>query len=527
MCFFGGKKPERPKREKGVSFGSRRELFSCQEGGTMERKSLMIQGTASSVGKSLINTALCRIFTQDGWNVNPFKAQNMSLNSYITVKGEEMGRAQVVQAEACKKLPDVDMNPILLKPSSDRRSQIILRGKVHRVMDAYDYFQYKKNLAPAVQKSYESLLLRSDIVILEGAGSPAEINLKENDIVNMGMAKMARSPVLLVGDIDKGGVFASLYGTYLLLEEEERSMVKGFLINKFRGDRKLLEPGLTRLEEMTGVPVLGVVPMLDVQIEEEDSASLRKEKARERETDLDIAVVDLPYLSNFTDINAMKLEPETDVRFVKTGDVLGQPDIILIPGTKNTLEAAIFMETSGLGKAICRQYQNGAFVFGICGGYQLLGRQIWDESQVESAYGTGKGLGLLDVNTYFAPVKKTTLSKGCDSIFHEKIEGYEIHMGHSELLEGSSPFLKTKEGEEGTFRDDGRVIGTYFHGIFDNDRFRRKYLNYVRNCRHKPVCQKPVMEYAAFRQRQYDDLAQKVRDSLDMKRIYEIVRNGL
>lgn len=492
----------------------------------MLSKGIMIQGTASTVGKSFLCTALCRIFTQDGYETNPFKAQNMSLNSFITATGGEMGRAQVVQAEACKKLPDILMNPILLKPSSEKRSQIILNGKVYAVMDAMQYYEYKTKLAPEIKKTYQALLNKSDIIVLEGAGSPAEINLKQNDIVNMGMAEMAKAPVILVGDIDKGGVFASLIGTLFLLTEKERKMVKGILINKFRGDIKLLQPGIEELEKRTGIPVLGVIPMTDIQIEEEDSDIDFTKYQKEGVKDLDVGIIRLPYLSNFTDIHALALEPGTKVRFIQTREQFGQPDFILLPGTKSTVAALDFLKKTGLDTEIKQAYQKGAFVFGICGGYQMMGKEIIDKENIESHVEMTDGLGLLDIKTVFIPEKTTTLSYGTERMFQLKVEGYEIHMGQ-EIRGKVKPFLKTNQGTDGAMTEDQRAIGTYFHGIFDNGAFTRNYLNYIRKEKgHNPL-KGPIIQYREYKEEQYNKLADLVRSHVDMEKIYEIVRKGI
>lgn len=492
----------------------------------MLSKSIMVQGTASTVGKSFINTAFCRIFTQDGYEVNPFKSQNMSLNSYITLTGGEMGRAQVVQAEACRKLPDVLMNPVLLKPSSDRKSQIILNGKVHAVMDAMDYYEYKINMAEDIKSSYQKLLKKSDIVVLEGAGSPAEINLKKNDIVNMGMAEMARSPVVLVGDIDKGGVFASLLGTLMLLTEKERSKVKGLLINKFRGDEALLKPGLLEIEKLTGIPVLGVIPMADIDIEEEDSAVDFSNSSKNKKASIEIGVIKLPYLSNFTDIKALSLEPDVNIRLIETIEDFGQPDLIILPGSKSTVTALQFLKERGLFEKIQIAREKGAFVFGICGGYQLLGEEILDPLGVESKLKSAKALGLLCVKTVFSNEKTTQLSKGKETLFHIEVEGYEIHMG-SEIEKKSSHLIRLGEQGEGAVSEDWHVIGTYLHGIFDNSSFTRSYLNFIRETMGREKYSGELVQFKQYKQNQYDRLADHVRNHVDMEKIYEIVKEGL
>ncbi len=499
----------------------------------MKSKSLMIQGTSSSVGKSIITAALCRIFTQDGFDVNPFKSQNMSLNSYITYEGHEMGRAQVIQAEACLKAPSSKMNPILLKPTTDRKSQVILNGKVYKNMDAIEYFQFKPQLKEMVADTYKKLSDVSDIVVIEGAGSPAEINLKREDIVNMGMAKIAKAPVILVGDIDKGGVFAALAGTMMLLDEDERELVKGVIINKFRGSLEILEPGLRQLEEIIKVPVLGVVPYFELNIEDEDSVSDWFKQDEKSERDIDIAIIKLKHISNFTDFNSLKLFQDAGIRFVKNKSDLGKPDIIIIPGTKNTIEDMLALKEAGLAEAIISSYQEGAFVFGICGGYQMLGKAIEDPLNVESSQGTVEGLGFINATTCFLQDKTTTLSKGYCEYFDCDIAGYEIHMGQTEVFENKS-LLKVKTRSnvevdeiEGVISEDGRIFGTYMHGIFDNTTFTRKFLNKVRVHKGLSAIEDAGFDYLKHKDQQYNELADIVRKHLDMEQIYKIVENGL
>ena len=372
-------------------------------------KAIMIQGTMSSAGKSLIAAGLCRIFQQDGYRCAPFKSQNMALNSFITEDGLEMGRAQVMQAEAAGIEPSVWMNPILLKPTNDMGSQVIVNGEVIGTMKARDYFAYKKQLIPDILRAYQKLEAEYDIIVIEGAGSPAEINLKQDDIVNMGMAKLAKAPVLLVGDIDRGGVFAQLLGTLLLLEEEEKQMVKGLIINKFRGDKTILDPGVVMLEEKGGIPVVGVAPYLQVQLDDEDSLTERfwmKEAAGK----IDIAVIRLPRISNFTDFNALEVAKEASVRYVEHVRELQKPDLIILPGSKNTMEDLRWLRESGMEAAILKAHAKGTVIFGICGGYQMLGETIKDPEQMEAG-GTIQGMGLLPVDTVFSTEKTRTRVK--------------------------------------------------------------------------------------------------------------------
>ncbi|MEN3003616.1 cobyric acid synthase [Dehalobacterium formicoaceticum] len=500
----------------------------------MKKKSIMIQGTGSSVGKSLLCTALCRIFTQDGYRVNPFKSQNMSNNSYITAEGHEMGRAQVMQAEAAGKAPRAVMNPILLKPTSDHRSQVVIRGKVFDTKDAIEYYEFKPRLKSMVQEIYDDLANESDIVVIEGAGSPAEINLKQDDIVNMGMAKMAQAPVLLAGDIDRGGVFASLAGTLLLLDEDEKKLVKGVIVNKFRGSLDILQPGLEMLEDIIHLPVLGVVPYFHLNLEDEDSVTDWDKFRSNQQGEIDIAVIKLPHISNFTDFNVLKLHEDVHLRFVGLEDDLGRPDVIMLPGTKSTVADMEMLWKSGMAKKIQDSHEKGSIVFGICGGYQILGREILDPDHVESSLDGIKGLDLLDIVTSFRGEKTTVLSEGEDQIFHAHVKGYEIHMGETVLLEGTSPLVQltpTSEGSpqsyDGAVNGDQTVFGTYFHGVFDSSAFTREFLNRVRNARNLAPLPNKVQDYWQYKDEQYDKLADVVRESLDMDQIYRIVEAGL
>jgi adenosylcobyric acid synthase len=462
----------------------------------MKGKCIMLQGTASSVGKSLLTAALCRILRQDGWRVAPFKSQNMALNSFITLEGGEMGRAQVVQAEAAGVAPSVRMNPVLLKPTSDEGSQVIVNGRAIGNMKAMDYYAFKSKLRGVILDAYNSLESEYDYIVIEGAGSPAEINLRDNDIVNMGMAGMADAPVLLIGDIDRGGVFASLAGTMMLLREEERARVKGILINKFRGDVKLLEPGLKMLEDIVHVPVLGVIPWVHLDIDDEDSVTDRFRTRREG--DIDIAVVRLRRISNFTDFNALALEEGVGLRYVSSVAELGQPDAIILPGSKNTLEDLEALRRAGLDEAIVRYANAGGTVFGVCGGYQMLGRMLHDPEKTESALGSVPGLGLIDMEVEFEREKITSQVQariegawfGADNI---SLEGYEIHMGRNRLRSGARVFTRItrRAGREcdeadGIANADGNVLGTYLHGVFDNPAFLRAFVNTLRQGKGLP-----------------------------------------
>ena len=485
----------------------------------MPAKSIMIQGTMSNAGKSVLAAGLCRIFRQDGCSVAPFKSQNMALNSFITREGLEMGRAQVMQAEAAGVEPSVRMNPILLKPNSDTGSQVIVNGEVLGDMRAADYFRYKRQLVPQILEAYRSLAAEYDVIVLEGAGSPAEINLKADDIVNMGMAKLAGAPVLLAGDIDRGGVFASLYGTVALLEPDERAMVKGTIINKFRGDVDILRPGLTQLEALTGVPVLGVVPWLDLDLDEEDSLSSRF-SARRAGKPLDAAVVRLPRISNFTDFAPLERHPAVGVRYVARPEELGRPDLVLLPGTKSTLDDLRWLRRSGLEAAVQRLAAGGVPVIGICGGYQMLGETLSDPEGTEGG-GTLAGLGLLPVSTVFRREKTRARTAGtfpAGEGFYAPLsgapyEGYEIHMGVS----------------GGLFALSGRVLGTYLHGLFDSPPLLQALVSLL--LREKGLegeSSGPEPEdLETYKDRQYDRLAAALRASLDMEAVYRILERGL
>jgi len=503
-------------------------------------KVIMVQGTMSNVGKSVVAAGLCRIFRQDGYKVAPFKSQNMALNSFITKEGLEMGRAQVMQAEAAGTEPCVAMNPILLKPTNDTGSQVIVNGEVLGTMNARDYFKMKKSLVPEVMKAYRKLEEQYDIIVIEGAGSPAEINLKQDDIVNMGMAKMANAPVLLVGDIDRGGVFAQLYGTVALLEEDERRLIKGLIINKFRGDKTILEPGVGMLEKLTQLPVLGVTPYLPVSLEDEDSLSERLEGRTDTQTVslLDLAVIRLPRISNFTDFNVFEGISGVSVRYVSAAHQLGNPDLILLPGTKNTMRDLLWMRQNGLEASVLKAHKAGSVVFGICGGYQMLGRQISDPEGVEEG-GSIRGMGLLDAETVFEPEKARTRVEGhilpvdgiLEPLSHTAVAGYEIHMGRTVIGDGTKPFTEIENSITGERKQEGacgkNVYGSYLHGIFDQEEVAVRVVRAL--ARAKGITEEMGMEmdFASFKETQYDLLAEGLRAHLDMKRIYGILEEGV
>ena len=501
----------------------------------MAAKTLMIQGTASAAGKSILVTALCRIFKQDGFRVAPFKSQNMALNSFVTKNGEEMGRAQVVQAEAAGLEPSVDMNPILLKPEANSRCQVVVSGKPATTLIAGEYGLYTQQLLPVVEEALARLRSEYDIVVIEGAGSPAEPNIKGHEIVNMRVAQLAEAPVLLVGDIDKGGVFASLVGTLALLDEAERNRVKGFIINKFRGDIALLQPALDYLEEYTSRPVIGVLPYYHhILIPQEDSI-YREEgaKAGDAHETINIAVIHLPRLSNSTDFEPLQQESGVKVRYVRTAEELGSPDAIVIPGSKSTIADLAYLWQSGLAESIIRQAKSGTPVVGICGGFQMLGKEIKDPLRTESEEDSIAGLGLLDTITIFQSQKTTCQVKAqvlnndglLEGLQGEEVTGYEIHMGQT-ISDNTKPlFLVTQKAEgqanyvDGAVAGGGFIFGSYLHGLFDNANFRHAFLSRLRQRRGLPVV---PGEPIASRQQQYDKLAEIVRHSLNMELVYQI-----
>ena len=540
----------------------------------MSAKPIMIQGTMSNAGKSLLAAGLCRIFRQDGYRVAPFKSQNMALNSYVTADGLEMGRAQVMQAEAAGILPDVRMNPILLKPTTDTGSQVIVNGEVLGDMDARRYFAYKKSLMPMILDTYRSLARENDIIVIEGAGSPAEINLKKDDIVNMGLAKAVGAPVLLAGDIDRGGVFAQLLGTQMLLDPDEQALLKGLIINKFRGDKSILDPGVRMLEERSGLPVVGVVPYMQIDIDDEDSLSPRLAAVNTppKGSTVEIAVVRLPHLSNFTDFNAFSRIPEADLRYVSRPDALGTPDMIILPGTKNTMADLTWLRQSGMEEAIrscmgagrSRASESGSSVsgasgtvscqnsarpvlFGICGGFQMLGRELSDPDGVETGRKGehAEGLGFLDAATVFEGHKRRTQVRGkigplpgaLAPLSGMEIEGYEIHMGSTKAFAQTCPFSEITDLVTGRTAVDGLssdgasdgIYGTYVHGIFDAPGIAPRIAEILagRKGLTLSLTEMPGRDYRAFKETQYDLLADTLRRHLDLEKVYEILEAGV
>ena len=498
-------------------------------------KSIMIQGTMSNVGKSALAAGLCRVLKQDGYKVAPFKSQNMALNSFITKEGLEMGRAQVMQAEAAGIEPEAIMNPILLKPTNDTGSQVIINGKPIGVMAAREYYRHKKEYIPAIMDAYHELKKKYDIIVIEGAGSPAEINLKKDDIVNMGMAKLADAPVLLVGDIDRGGVFAQIAGTVMLLEEDEKARIKGTIINKFRGDVSILEPGLRMLEEKTDIPVTGVVPYFYLDLDEEDSLTERFQK-KEKPGLIDLAVIRFPRISNFTDLAPLEALEEVSVRYVSSPAEFGNPDAVILPGTKNTISDLLWMRQNGLEARVLKHSAQNKPVFGICGGYQMLGIEISDPTGEEYG-GTVQGMGLLDTKTVFRPEKHRTRVHGTfgemKGILKEMkglpLEGYEIHMGETFLGEHASG-LVTLENESAPTQkrhpdgsQKGNVYGCYVHGIFDSPGMSGGFLSALLKEKGYDPETVQAVDWKAYKEEQYDKLADIVRSSLDMEEIYKII----
>ncbi len=499
-------------------------------------KALMIQGTGSGTGKSLIVTALCRIFRDMGINVAPFKAQNMALNSYITGDGGEIGRAQALQAEAARIEPAVDMNPILLKASGDMGSQVIVHGKVHATMKAREYYAFKKNAWQAVKASFKRLSGRYDLIVMEGAGSPAEINLMDVDIVNMAAAKYAKAPVILVGDIDKGGVFASLYGTVKLLGKDSRH-IKAFIINKFRGDFGILKPGLEMIKDKTGKQVIGVLPYIkNIGLPEEDGLALQRisnfKFQISNSVKIKIVVVRLQYISNFTDFDPFVCEPDVELVYSSNPADIENADIVIIPGSKNTIKDFMLLKETFLDKSIKRAYSKGVQIIGMCGGYQMLGRKIYDPHSVESNHKEIKGIGLLSIETNFGKNKTTCQveaelngewGNGLIGGPYKKLKGYEIHMGESS---GDIGLFRIKRLSRSDWLLDGsgkgNCWGTYLHGIFENDHFRREVINSARRKRGLPpvAC---TVRYAEIKDKAIDSLANVVRENIDLNYIKKVI----
>lgn len=487
---------------------------------------LMLAGTGSDVGKSIIAAAFCRIFLQDGYHPAPFKGQNMALNSYATPEGLEIGRAQAVQAEAAGVPCHTDMNPLLLKPSSDHTSQVVLNGRPIGNRNAYEYFRRegREELRKEVHAAFDRLAARYNPVVMEGAGSISEINLRDSDLVNLPMAMHAGADVILVADIDRGGVFASVYGSVMLLRPEERKHIKGILINKFRGDIRLFESGVKMLEDLCGVPVVGVVPYYkDIYIEEEDSVMLQTKNIRAGQGKVNVAVVLLRHLSNFTDFNVLERDPRVHLFYTNNTDELMKADIILLPGSKSTLSDLYELRRNGVAQTIVRAHREGATVMGICGGYQLMGREVCDPDHVEGEIERLPGLGLLPVSTRMQGEKITRQVRFRFLEDSAVCEGYEIHMGTTTPLADVpvSPLNHLADGREDGYFVDRTCMGTYVHGILDNP----SVIDYLL----EPFADKlkeTAFDYKAFKEEQYDKLAAHVRKHVDLPLIYQILTDN-
>ena len=499
----------------------------------MSARAIMVQGTMSGAGKSLLVAGLCRVLAQDGLRVAPFKSQNMALNSAITVDGLEIGRAQAMQAQAAGIEPSALMNPILLKPTTDTGSQVIVGGKARATMSAREYFRYRPTLREEVARAYNELASNFDVIVIEGAGSPVELNLKRDDLVNMGMAKLAQAPVLLVGDIDRGGVFAQLVGTMELLDADERALVKATVVNKFRGDVTLFDEGVKILQEKTGVPVAGVLPYLDVDLDDEDSLSERLTR-REAAGLLDVAVVRLPKISNFTDFAPLEAAEGVGLRYVSSVSELGMPDLLILPGTKATMADLAWLRESGLATAICRAADSGAVVLGICGGYQMLGLELSDPLGMEGG-GRMEGLGLLPMRTEFSREKRTVRTEGAFKellgplapLSGKPVSGYEIHMGRSQVQGPALLSLGTPTDERS---DDGcqqgTVYGCYLHGLFDREEACQALVSALLVRKGLNPASLRALDMEAYRQRNYDVLADGIRANLDMGLVRRIIEEG-
>jgi adenosylcobyric acid synthase len=502
-------------------------------------KNVMILGTGSDVGKTILVAGLCRILKQDGYRVAPFKAQNMALNSFITPEGGEMGRAQVVQAEAAGVEPHVDMNPVLLKPTSEVGCQVVLHGNVLGNFKAGEYYEKKPDLVRHIMESYRRLEEQYEILVLEGAGSAAEINLKDKDLVNFSMAKRAGAPVLLVADIDRGGVFASIVGHMELFTPEERSMVNGFIINKFRGDSSLLESGVQFLEARLGKPVMGLVRYFtDIHIPEEDSVALDRKAQQGRVSprgQVRMGVVRLPHISNYTDFDSLEQEPSVSLSYFTAPEQVFDLDLLILPGSKNTPHDLRYLHSQGLAEAIVSFHARGGTVVGICGGYQMLGRRVLDPLGLEGDIKEISGLDLLDMETELAGGKVTTqvtarMLWGVLAEPEEKLYGYEIHMGRSKVLGPTAPLLEIVErnGEpvriqEGLVSSDGRVWGSYLHGLFDNDGFRHRLVDRLLVASGRGASQGALDSFHRWKNEQYDRLAAHLRQHLDLETIYQVI----
>ena len=499
----------------------------------MTAKTLMVQGTGSGVGKSILTAALCRYFYKSGFKVAPFKAQNMALNSFVTEKGDEIGRAQAFQAEACGINPDVLMNPILMKPSGDNNSQIILMGKSSGSCNAKNYYALHKKHKKVVLSALQSLREKYELVIIEGAGSPAEINLKKWDLVNMFIAEHADSPVIIVGDIDRGGVFAWMKGTYDLLTLQEKKRVKGFIINKFRGDIELLAPGIKQFEGLVPKPVLGVIPYeKNLVVDEEDSISKWSYSTEPgAEGVLNVAVIWTPRVSNFTDISPLAYDPSVSLSYINHTSQLNNPDLIILPGSKNTIEDLVYLKEQKILENVLKCYSNGSLILGICGGFQMLGNKIRDPKNMESRVSECEGLGLFDMDTTFASDKLTRqieLKTVKSRLFKEgiKCDGYEIHMGRTNFRSNYPSLFSGTEDENpmnfGITNKSGTVVGTYLHGFLNNNSLRQDLLSYIRLVRNidNPL---KYFNFDQFKQEELDRLCNLLAESVKMNEVSDLI----
>lgn len=488
----------------------------------MSTKRLMFLGTASSVGKSTVAAAFCRYFKRNGQKVAPFKALNISLNSFVTKDGDEIGRAQVVQAEACEIEPKEYMNPILMKPSANSKTQVIVRGKVYCTMDSYKYKDLNKYLKGVAKEAFNDICNDYDYIILEGSGSCAEINLRETDIANMQMAEAADAPVILVADIDRGGVFASIVGTIMLLTEEERRRVKGVIINKFRGKKEFFEPAMKQIEDIINIPVLGVMPYFNLDIEDEDAVTEKIKNVKGK--GLDVVVIRLPYMSNFTDFTALDAMENVNIRYVDNPKEISNADLIIIPGSKNTIDDLKFIKENGFKEAIHIENKKGTKIFGICGGYQILGKMVKDQLGVEGEPREEEGLGILDIETTFNNEKYTRQVKGKTSSDIE-VSGYEIHNGESISLNDKNIWIKAEDGEVvGMVNEAGNVYGTYLHGIFDSGDFAVKFINELKE--KLAIELESNFDYNKYKLEQYDKLCDLLEENIDMEKVKEILEEN-
>ncbi|MGX6441704.1 cobyric acid synthase [Neobacillus sp. K501] len=496
-------------------------------------KGVMIQGTASDVGKSLIVTGLCRILANEGVKVAPFKSQNMSNNSYVTKDGKEIGRAQGIQAEAAKTEATVRMNPLLLKPRSNQDSEIVYLGKAIKTLSGRGYREdFYENGLEVIEKSLIELEKQYDVIVIEGAGSPVEINLKDRELVNMKVAELADVPVVLVADIDRGGVFASIVGTLELLEPKERQRVAGIIINKFRGDLSLFEDGILWIEAKTGIPVIGVLPYIDSHmIDGEDSLSLSSQFSTRKTGNIDIAVIHLPFISNYSDFEPFLFEEDVSIRWVKNKSEFGKPDAIIIPGTKSTISDLKTLKDRQLDYQIQEHVQKGGFIVGVCGGYQILGEELLDEAGSDTGIHSNlvKGLGCIPGKTIFYGEKETNRVAG---VYHmdtglqpnEKIEGYEIHLGKTMIARNGCSFLRLdNDCDEGFYSNNGQIIGTYLHHLFHNDHWRNHWLNMIR--KSKGLSMKDSLNIGDFKDKKYDDLANQMKSNLNWELLKDIINH--